>query len=166
MKFFVFAEFRAPAGSNGCFSSRSPQTPRKTIPIADAVSCAEGNMMRRVMRAPLSTRRGQRTWHVRMFLVREPGDLQLDHLYGRPYREGEARSRIAPWIQSSELPNAPPPSRVSKTTFNAPRCALYRGRERCFVRRLQHQRRERAPMDRRHITVSQSAVADHATGLP
>jgi len=65
---------------------------RKMIPSADVVSCAEGNMTRRVMRAPLSTRRGQRTWHVRMFLAREPGYLWLDHLphqRGGPYREGE-----------------------------------------------------------------------------
>lgn len=40
----------------------------------------------------LSARRGQRTWHVRTLLAREPGDLWLDHSQrqqGGPHREGE-----------------------------------------------------------------------------
>ena len=41
----------------------------------------------------LPTWRGQRPWHVRMLLAREPGDLQLDPPDGRVVRIGKARSR-------------------------------------------------------------------------
>jgi hypothetical protein len=58
---------------------------------ADAVSFAEGNMAGHVSASVRSTLRGLRPWHVRTLLVREPGDLQLDHshCWGGPHREGE-----------------------------------------------------------------------------
>jgi len=37
--------------------------------------------------------RGQRPWHVRTLLVREPGYLQLDRLQNGAVRIGKARSR-------------------------------------------------------------------------
>jgi hypothetical protein len=60
---------------------------------ADAVSFAEGNMARHVSASVRSTLRGLRPWHVRKLLVREPGDLQLDHLHDEVVRIGKARSR-------------------------------------------------------------------------
>jgi hypothetical protein len=56
---------------------------------ADAVSVAEGNKVGHVSASVRSTLRGLRPWHVRTLLVREPGDLQLDHWHGGPHREGE-----------------------------------------------------------------------------
>jgi len=59
---------------------------------ADAVSYAEGNTVGHVSASVKPTLRGLRPWHVRTLLVREPGDLQLDHLPcqgGGPHREGE-----------------------------------------------------------------------------
>ena len=65
------------------------------IPGADAVSNAEGNMLGRAIASALATRRGRRPWHVRTFLAREPGDLQLDrrHASASVARVGKARSR-------------------------------------------------------------------------
>jgi len=50
----------------------------------------ESNTDGRVNASARTTRRGHRPWHVRMFLVREPGDLGFDR-WGTPgpYREGE-----------------------------------------------------------------------------
>ena len=59
---------------------------------ADAVSVAEGNTDGRAIASVRLTPRGLRPWHARKLLVREPGDLQLDHLRmqrGGPHREGE-----------------------------------------------------------------------------
>ena len=59
---------------------------------ADAVSVAEGNTDGHAIASVRLTPRGLRPWHVRTLLVREPGDLQLDHLPcqgGGPHREGE-----------------------------------------------------------------------------
>ena len=58
---------------------------------ADAVSFVEGNMDGHAIASARLTPRGLRPWHVRKLLVREPGDLQLDHsqLWGGPHREGE-----------------------------------------------------------------------------
>ena len=56
---------------------------------ADAVSFAEGNTAGHVSASARSILRGLRPWHVRTLLVREPGDLQLDHWHGGPHREGE-----------------------------------------------------------------------------
>jgi len=56
---------------------------------ADAVSLVEGNMGGHVSASARPTLRGLRPWHVRTLLVREPGDLQLDHLHSGPHREGE-----------------------------------------------------------------------------
>ena len=66
---------------------------RELIPGADSVKNAEGNTARCVSASASSTRRGRRPWHVRTLLVREPGDLQLDHLDDRVVRIGKARSR-------------------------------------------------------------------------
>ena len=47
-------------------------------PGAYAVDDAEGNMLKRVNASAWTARRGHRPWHVRTFLVREPGDLMAD----------------------------------------------------------------------------------------
>jgi len=61
---------------------------------ADSVINEEGNMTGRVSASASPTRHGRRPWHVRTFLVREPGDLQLDHLqFEQVVRVGKARSR-------------------------------------------------------------------------
>ena len=57
---------------------------------ADIVTKMESNTNGHVKASARTTRRGQRPWHVRTFLVREPGDLG----FGRqgtagPHREGE-----------------------------------------------------------------------------
>jgi hypothetical protein len=59
---------------------------------ADAVSYVQGNTGGCVSASARPTPRGLRPWHVRTLLVREPGDLQLDHSqrqWGGPHREGE-----------------------------------------------------------------------------
>jgi hypothetical protein len=61
---------------------------------ADAVAKAEGNMDGRVSASVWTAQRGRRTWHVRKFLGREPGDPA----FGQPrqsglVRVGKARSR-------------------------------------------------------------------------
>ena len=50
-------------------------------PGADEVTCSEGNTTGHVIASVQSALRGPRPWHVRTLLVREPGDLQLDHLH-------------------------------------------------------------------------------------
>jgi hypothetical protein len=60
---------------------------------ADAVSLAEGNTVGRVSARARPALRGLRPWHVRTLLVREPGDLQLDHSHDGVIRIGKARSR-------------------------------------------------------------------------
>ena len=50
---------------------------RKLIPGADAVCVAEGKMSKSANASAWVTRRGRRTWHARMLLVREPGDLRV-----------------------------------------------------------------------------------------
>jgi hypothetical protein len=60
---------------------------------ADAVTLAEGNTTGRASASARSTLRGLRPWHVRKLLVREPGDLQLDHSHAGVVRIGKARSR-------------------------------------------------------------------------
>ena len=59
---------------------------------ADTVRVVEGNTDGGANASVLPTLRGLRPWHVRTLLVREPGDLQLDHSQyqrGGPHREGE-----------------------------------------------------------------------------
>ena len=56
---------------------------RILIPDADAVPYAEGNTDEGVSASPRTVRRGLRPWHVQTLLVREPGDLPIDH---RPER--------------------------------------------------------------------------------
>jgi len=66
------------------------------IPDADAVVSAEGKMGGRVIASLRPIRRGLRPWHVRKLLVREPGDLWVDHgpqVLGWMVRNGKARSR-------------------------------------------------------------------------
>ena len=60
---------------------------------ADVVSHAEGNTVGHVIASAQLTLRGLRPWHVRTLLVREPGDLQLDHSHDGVVRIGKARSR-------------------------------------------------------------------------
>ena len=60
---------------------------------ADAVSFAEGNTVGHDSASVQPTLRGLRPWHVRKLLVREPEDLQFDHLQGGVVRIGKARSR-------------------------------------------------------------------------
>ena len=60
---------------------------------ADGVSMSEGNMVGRVSASARSALRGLRPWHEQKFLVREPGDLQLDHSHAGVVRIGKARSR-------------------------------------------------------------------------
>ena len=60
---------------------------------ADAVSYAEGNTDGHDSASVQPTLRGLRPWHVRKLLVREPGDLQLDHSHDGVVRIGKARSR-------------------------------------------------------------------------
>ena len=61
------------------------------IPGADAVGTAEGHTARRANASAALTRRGQRPWHVRTLLAREPGDrwVGLGLLCQGPHREGE-----------------------------------------------------------------------------
>jgi hypothetical protein len=72
-----------------------PLSPAKIhILGADAVAKAEGNMDGRVSASVWTAQRGRRTWHVRKFLGREPGDPA----FGQPrqsglVRVGKARSR-------------------------------------------------------------------------
>src|ERR1700716_1741484 len=61
---------------------------------ADAVRRAEGNRAGRVNASALATRRGQRPWHVRTLLVREPGDPTTGRRRSAdPVRIGEGRRR-------------------------------------------------------------------------
>jgi hypothetical protein len=70
---------------------------RKLIPGADAVCVAEGNTSKSANASAWTTRRGRRTWHARMLLAREPGDLTVDQrrlIVGAALaRIGKARSR-------------------------------------------------------------------------
>jgi hypothetical protein len=59
---------------------------------ADEVSLSEGNMAGHVSASVRPALRGLRPWHVRTLLVREPGDLRLDHLHDGVVRIGKARS--------------------------------------------------------------------------
>jgi len=60
---------------------------------ADGVTLSEGNMVGHVIASVQPALRGLRPWHVRTLLVREPGDLRLDHLPYEVVRIGKARSR-------------------------------------------------------------------------
>ena len=70
-----------------------PSSPENfNVPNADTVHDVESNTSGGVNASFCPARRGQRTWHVRTLLVREPGDLG----FGRealPARIGKARSR-------------------------------------------------------------------------
>ena len=61
------------------------------VPTQFALS--EGNTDGRAIASARTTRRGRRPWHVRTLLVREPGDLAVDHarecVLPGPHREGE-----------------------------------------------------------------------------
>ena len=58
---------------------------------ADAVRRAEGNTVGHAIASARTPRRGQRPWHVRTLLVREPGDPKFGRV--RAVRIGKARSR-------------------------------------------------------------------------
>src|SRR3954467_7134819 len=49
------------------------------VPDADAVTKVEGHTIEGASASPRSIRRGQRPWHARTLLAREPGDLPPDH---------------------------------------------------------------------------------------
>ncbi len=68
---------------------------RNFIPGADDVWCSEGNTTSRALASVWAARRGQRPWHVRTLLAREPGDLRSDRraTCGPAARIGKARSR-------------------------------------------------------------------------
>ena len=69
--------------------SRERNSPRD----ADAVRRAEGHTDGRVSASGWTARRGQRPWHVRTLLVREPGDLTRDRLH--PQRSASGRRGAA-----------------------------------------------------------------------
>ena len=69
--------------------SRERNSPRG----ADAVRRAEGNTDGRVSASARTPRRGQRPWHVRTLLAREPGGLTRDRCACAAVRIGKARSR-------------------------------------------------------------------------
>ena len=61
---------------------------------ADAVTYAEGNTGGGVIASIRLVPRGLRPWHAQTLRVREPGDLQSDHLRSEGVvRIGKARSR-------------------------------------------------------------------------
>ena len=60
---------------------------------ADTVTYVEGNTVGHVSASVRSALRGLKPWHARTLLVREPGDLQLDHSHDGVVRIGKARSR-------------------------------------------------------------------------
>src|SRR5215469_769874 len=77
--------------------------PRKS-PIlgADAVHMAEGNTSGRVIASARTTQRGQRPWHVRTLLAREPGDLAIDRGNSRRSASGR-RGAVADDARSREV---------------------------------------------------------------
>ena len=80
---------------------------RKLIPGADAVCVAEGNMSKSANASAWATRRGRRTWHVRMLHVREPGGLRVGRRLlwaDGPRREGEERAARLAAILVGESP--------------------------------------------------------------
>ena len=88
----VIREDAGEASAGEC--TGQPLSRESDIPLgADAVSVAEGNTDGHVSASVLSTLRGLRPWHARTLLVREPGDLQLDHSLVGVVRIGKARSR-------------------------------------------------------------------------
>ena len=60
---------------------------------ADVVQKTEGNTDRRVIASAWTALRGLRPWHARTLLVREPGDLLIDHFTYGVVRIGKVRSR-------------------------------------------------------------------------
>ena len=78
----------ASAGERAC---QPLSRDRKLIPGADAVCVVEGKMSKSANASTWATRRGRRTWHARMLLAREPGDLTTDRSAAAagPHREGE-----------------------------------------------------------------------------
>ena len=65
------------------------------VPGADLSHCREGNIAWCAIASAMRTRRGRRTWHARMLLAREPGDLQSGRgqCTLRSPRIGKVRSR-------------------------------------------------------------------------
>jgi hypothetical protein len=84
-------------GGEASVGERIGQTLSRESPVkpgADTVRSVEGDMAGGAIASPRPTRRGLRPWHVRTFLVREPGGLMPDR-GGLPpaVRIGKARSR-------------------------------------------------------------------------
>ena len=66
---------------------------RKQVSGVDAVCVAEDNTSEYASASAQPTRRGRRTWHVRTFLVREPGGLGFDQPPSWLARIGKVKSR-------------------------------------------------------------------------
>jgi hypothetical protein len=65
-----------------------------SIPGADAVRTAEGNMSGRASASVRTAWRGRRPWHTQTLLAREPGDLRTGQCSSQALvRTGKARSR-------------------------------------------------------------------------
>ena len=77
--------------SAGVRAGQPSSRDRKLFLGADAVCVAEGKTTECANASARATRRGQRTWHARTLLAREPGDLESDRPRYRagPHREGE-----------------------------------------------------------------------------
>jgi hypothetical protein len=60
---------------------------------ADVVGSTEGNTYRCDTASTWTALRGRRPWHARTLLVREPGDLLVDHFTYGVVCIGKARSR-------------------------------------------------------------------------
>jgi hypothetical protein len=60
-----------------------PLSRDRNIPGADAVTMAEGKMVERANASARSAQRGQRPWHMRTLLEREPGDLASGRRHSR-----------------------------------------------------------------------------------
>jgi hypothetical protein len=65
----------------------------KILQGADAFTPVEGNTDGRVTASVRTALRGRRHWHARTLLVREPGDLLVDHSTYGVARIGKVRSR-------------------------------------------------------------------------
>ena len=89
----AYCEVRREALTGGRIGQ--PLSRESPIQGADAVKQAEGNTARNAVTSSAPARRGPRAWHVRTFLVWEPGDLWPDHrcLHPAVTRIGNARSR-------------------------------------------------------------------------
>ena len=79
------------AGGEASAGERTGQPSSREIynRSADAVCPSEGETVPGASASPGPAPRGQRPWHVRTLLAREPGDLWLGHKISGPRREGD-----------------------------------------------------------------------------